>query len=270
MVSNYIIKILLRIRPFISIAIIIFSIVLFNHYAGDFQKNMPILIKELNDYIKVLLLFLYIGSVFVILYIVKLMYAYLIILLDKKNLDLIINEFTNNIQSCVDEIKKDIANDYFIESFDYFVDFKTHEFIYYVSKCLFDARYFHKSQVRLKSIFAIFSDEEFPFFIGEVNQRRTFHLIKKELSITFQHPKHIKKIWIKARNENDFLKSSATHLVHLNPMFPLGQKREIIALYFETFLKQCAELHKYGHKHGIDMHDLVMNNYQIIKLTKQN
>ena len=182
MVSNYIIKILLRIRPFISIAIIIFSIVLFNHYAGDFQKNMPILIKELNDYIKVLLLFLYIGSVFVILYIVKLMYAYLIILLDKKNLD----------------------------------------------------------------------------------------LIKKELSITFQHPKHIKKIWIKARNENDFLKSSATHLVHLNPMFPLGQKSEIIALYFETFLKQCAELHKYGHKHGIDMFDLEMNDYQIIKLTKQN
>ena len=35
------------------------------------------------------------------------MYAYLIILLDKKNLDLIINKFTNNIQSCVDEIKKD-------------------------------------------------------------------------------------------------------------------------------------------------------------------
>ena len=270
MVSNYIIKFLLILKPFISLAIVILSWVILSYYAGDYQNYMPLILKDLNIYFKVLLLFLYIGSVFVILYIFKLTYAYLIILIDKKNLDLIINEFTNNIQSCVDEIKKDNANDYFIESFDYFVDFRTHQFIHYISKSLFDKRYLYKSELSLKFIFAIFSDKDFPFFIGELNERRTSHLIKKKLSITFQHPKHIKKIWLKAKNENDFLKSNSTHLVHLNPMFPIGEKREIIELYFKTFLKQCAELHKYGHKHAIDMHDLVMNNYQIIKLTKQN
>ena len=77
-------------------------------------------------------------------------------------------------------------------------------------------------------------------------------------------------MWLKADWKGDFLKSKASQLICLGSSFPYGQTNEDIQLYFITYLEQCAEVYKYSIQNEINMFDLAMNDYQIIKLTKQN